>query len=62
LVEIPAVSYHKFKYVITLLDDCSSHATSIMLQQKSEAFQAFKDFKSWAEKQTGCKLMHFRID
>ena len=46
LVEIPTVSYHKFKFVITLLDDCSSHATSIMLRQKSEAFQAFKDFNS----------------
>lgn len=56
LVELPILSYHKFKYVITLLDDCSSYAVSIMLWKKSEAFQAFKDYKSWAEKQTDRQL------
>ena len=62
LKELPTLSYHKFKYVITLLDDCSSYAILIKLCCKSEAFQAFKDFKSWAEKQTGQKIKRIRID
>ena len=62
LNELPTLLYHKFKYVITLLDDCSSYAVLIKLRRKSDAFQAFKDYKSWAEKQSGRKIKKIHID
>jgi hypothetical protein len=37
LFELPVMSYHKFKWVMTLLDDYSSFAHVVLLRSKSEA-------------------------
>ena len=62
LTELPIQSNHKYKYIVTFLDDCSSYTYSVKLRLKSEAFLAFNQFKAWAEKQTGCKIKKIRID
>ena len=59
--EIPNLSYHKFKYVLTILDDCSSFAVAVKIRHKHEAFQAFKDYKSWAENQSDRKIKCIHI-
>ena len=62
LTELPIQSYHKYKYVVTFLDDCSSYAYLTKLRLKSETFTAFKSYKAWAENQTSNKIKKIRID
>ena len=49
---------HVFKY----LADMSRFRRVYLLKKKSEAFDAFKLYHAWAEKQTGFKLKAFRDD
>ena len=51
-----------YRYWITFIDDASRYQRVWLLHKKSEAFSAFKQFKSWAEKQTGNALKALRDD
>ena len=47
LVEMPVLSYHKYKYVLTILDDHTSYAFTRNLRHKSETTTAIKNFISY---------------
>ena len=44
------------EYWISFTDDASQYHCCWLLHKKSEAFDAFKHYKAWAEKQTGKAL------
>ncbi|KAF7761821.1 hypothetical protein Agabi119p4_9813 [Agaricus bisporus var. burnettii] len=62
LLELPITSYHKFKWVITFLDDYSSNCSIFLLKQKSEATQTIKDFVTGTELMNNTKCLQFRTD
>lgn len=50
------------RYVFVLIDDFSRYMWTILLKEKSEAFDRFKKFKEYVEKQTGSAIKTFRTD
>jgi transposase InsO family protein len=58
---LPATA-NGFKYWISFTDDASRFRRCWLLHKKSEAFDAFKHYKAWAEKQTGKSLKSLRDD
>lgn len=52
----------KNRYVFVLIDDHSRYMWSILLKEKSEAFQKFKKFKMLVEQETGTSIKTFRTD
>ena len=42
--EFPVISYHRYRYIITFLDDFTSHLWVFFLKQKSEALDRLQDF------------------
>lgn len=50
------------KYFVTFIDDCSRYTETVMLRNKSDVFQAFKDYKRRAENQTGQRIKKLRTD
>ena len=48
------------KYIITFIDDCSRKIWVYFLQEKFEAFVAFKSYKALVEKEVGnpIKVLH----
>nr|KYP39875.1 Retrovirus-related Pol polyprotein from transposon TNT 1-94 [Cajanus cajan] len=60
MVEIP--THGGSRYFITFIDDFSRKAWVYFLKQKSEACDAFKSFKAFVEKQSGCKIKALRTD
>jgi len=55
-------SHSKKRYVITFIDDYNRKMWSYFLQEKSEAFDAFKRFKSLVEKASGHKILCLRTN
>src|SRR5258708_8701994 len=53
---------HKHRYLISFIDDCTRYRTVYLLYKKSDAFTAFKEFKAFAEKQTGYSIKALRDD
>ncbi|KAF7783081.1 hypothetical protein Agabi119p4_2457 [Agaricus bisporus var. burnettii] len=53
---LPVASHSGYKYWITFIDDATRFRAVYLLKAKSEAFEAFKVYKSWAETQLGVKL------
>jgi len=51
LKEFPIKSYLKYKYIITFLDDYSSHAWIALLRKKSQSLTAFKHFDAMVRNQ-----------
>ena len=51
-----------YRYWITFVDDASRVRRVWLLRKKSEAFDAFKAYKPWAEKQTGHLIKSFQDD
>lgn len=41
------------KYFITFIDDCIRYTETTMLRNRSDALEAFKNYKQKVEKQTG---------
>jgi len=60
MVEIP--THGGSRYFITFIDDFSIKAWVYLLKQKSEACDAFKSFKAFVEKQSGCKIKALRTN
>ncbi|KAL0117643.1 hypothetical protein PUN28_008795 [Cardiocondyla obscurior] len=50
------------KYFVTFIDDCSRYTEVVMLRNKADVFQAFKNYKKKAENQTGQRIKKFRTD
>lgn len=50
------------RFYITFIDDFSRKTFVFFIKNKSEAFDEIRDFKSFAETQTGKKLKVFRTD
>ena len=51
-----------YKYWISFTDDASRFRRCFLLHKKSEAFDTFKQYKAWAEKQSGKALKALRDD
>ncbi|KAI5115651.1 hypothetical protein M0805_007945, partial [Coniferiporia weirii] len=51
-----------YQYWITFICDASRWWALIPLQKKSDAFAAFKQYKAYAENQTGCKIKVIKDD
>jgi len=51
LKEFPIKSYSKYRYIITFLDDYSSHAWIALLHKKSQTLAAFKHFVAMVRNQ-----------
>lgn len=56
-----SISGHN-KYYVLFLDDCTSLGHTYFLHHKNQATQAFREFKAWAETQTGHKITCVRSD
>lgn len=52
----------KSRYIFVLIDDFSRYMWTVLLQEKSEAFEKFKKFKSMVEGETGERIKTFRTD
>ena len=50
------------KYLIVFIDDYSGKTWVSFLQEKSDAFSAFKSFKARVEKETGRSIKILRTD
>lgn len=50
------------RYFVTFIDDFSRYVAIYFLKSKDEVFEAFKNFKTEAEKQTGKKIKCLRTD
>jgi len=59
-VSVPTPQGHR--YWISFVDDYSRYRNVYLLHKKSDAFLAFKEFKAFAEKQTGFPLKALRDD
>ena len=59
---LPVLTQSGYQYWISFINDMSCFRQVYLLQKKSEAFDAFKLYHAWAEKQTGHKLKALRDD
>ncbi|KAG7538693.1 Zinc finger CCHC-type superfamily [Arabidopsis suecica] len=50
------------RYIFVLIDDHSRYMWTVLLKEKSEAFEKFKRFKSLVEKESGMSIKTFRTD
>ena len=55
-------SYGGALYFIIFVDDLSRHTSVYFMSTRDQALSKFKEYKSWAEKQTGKQLKKFRSD
>ena len=62
LAVIPVRTPSGFPYFVAFHDDASAFHAVYPLRQKSDAFDAFVRFKTWAEKQTGQHLKVLQDD
>jgi hypothetical protein len=59
---LPVSTQSGYKYWISFIDDMSRFRRVYLLRKKSEAFDTFKLYHAWAEKQTGLKLKALQDD
>lgn len=62
LKEFPVISYHKYKYFISFLDDFTSHAWVIMLGKKSAAVKAIRQFTALVKNQYSSSIKRWWFD
>ncbi|GLB41129.1 putative integrase core domain containing protein [Lyophyllum shimeji] len=55
-------SHGGYKYWITFITDKGRFKTVVPIKRKSDAFEAFKQYKAWAENQTGEKIGALQYD
>ena len=51
LKTISILSYHKYKYIVTFLDDHTSHGWVTLLKNKSDAYKVIDHFIAMVEMQ-----------
>ena len=61
LMELPVMSYHRYKWVFACFDDYSSYGTIFFLHHKSETLDQFKEFVAYC-KLHKCPIKNFRSD
>ena len=59
---MPTPTPEGYRYWMVFVDDASRFWAITFLKQKSEALEAFKVFKAYAEKATGCSILALRDD
>ena len=59
---MPYPSFSGFRYWVTFIDDYSRHRFVLPIKAKSDVFEAFKQFKAYAENQSGHKIKILRDD
>ena len=62
LKELPTISYHKYKYFVTFLDDFSSYCWVVLLKQKSDTLRAIDDFLALVRTQHSALVKTFMTD
>ena len=62
LKALPTISYHKYKYFITFLDDFTSHGWIMLLKAKSDAQKAIRQFNAMVKNQYGTSVKAFMSD
>ena len=62
LKELPVLSYHHFKFFVTLLDDYTSHSWIVLLKRKSDTAHAIDDFLAMVCTQYTCIVKAFMTD
>lgn len=50
------------RYFVTFIDDKTRYGYVKLIKHKSEVFSAFKEYKAYAEKSTGCNIKKLRSD
>jgi len=50
------------KYFVTFIDSCTGYTETTMLKNRSDVFEAFKNYKLKVEKQTGQRIKKLRTD
>ena len=56
LKSFPVDSYHRYKYLISFFDDCTSHAWVVLLRTKNDAIDAAHHFIIMVKTQHGVQL------
>ena len=59
---IPILSYHKYKYIITFLDDHTSHGWITLLENKSDTYKAIDHFIVMVDTQYKSRVWAFMSD
>ena len=59
---LPVATHQGYKYWITFIDDSTCFRSIHLLKSKSQAFEAFKDYKAWAENQLSAKILELQDD
>ena len=62
LKSFPVLSYHKYKYFVSCIDDYTSHAWIILLCQKSAAITVLKQFTAMVKTQYGADIKEWMSD
>jgi len=53
---LPVRTHEGYRYWITFIDDATSYRAAMMLKRKSDAFDAFRTFKAYAENQLNARI------
>ena len=59
---LPVCAIVDYRYWITFIDDCTSFKAAMALKRKSDAFNAFKTFKAYAENALDAKIKALQDD
>jgi transposase InsO family protein len=59
---LPVATAEGYRYWITFIDDYSKLRAVMFLKRKSDAFEAFRTFKAYAENLLGCKIQALQDD
>ena len=62
LIELPILSYHKYKWACMLLDNYSSYAYCYLLRSKSDTITAVKEFFTLVQNQHDIVIKQFHSD
>ena len=62
LHELKTLTTSGFRYWVTFIDDAPGHHAVIFLKKKSDAFDAFRAFKAYAENLLGAKIKELQMD
>jgi len=55
-------TFQGFRYFVTFIDDCTRYDAVYLMHGKDEVFQCFKEWKGYAEKETGQRIGTLRCD
>ena len=59
---LPVATHQGYKYWITFINNSTRFRSIHLLKFKSQAVEAFKDYKTWAENQLSAKILELQND